>query len=210
MGLDGVRRPVQPLGDGLAVQPADHEPQHLPLSVGELDEQLRGRLGDRAVRGREDHGEQAGRKPRPAQHRGADRGDDVLGGLVLGHEAHGAGLDGPERGGGVGIGGQHDDPRRRRQGGQLRREVDAADVAELHVHDHGVRPVRRHHTEDLARVGDGRHGLEVGLRAEDALQPLGKDPVVIDDEQLDRGRHVPAAGCSGCQPLTSTSPSRTA
>jgi hypothetical protein len=209
MGLDGVRRPVQPRGDRFAVQPADHELEHLPLPVGELDEQLRDRLRERALGRREDHGEKAGRKPRPAQHRGPDRGDDVLGGPVLGHEAHGARLNGADRRRGIAVGGQHHHPGRRRQGRQQRREVDAADLSELHIHDHGIGPVRRYDAEDLMRVGDGRHGLEVRLRAEDSLEPLGKNPVVIDDEQLDR-RHVPTACCSRCQPLTSTRPSRTA
>ncbi len=209
MGLDGVRRPVQPRGDGLAVQPADHELQDLPLSVRELDEQLRERPRERAFRGPEDGGEQVRRKPRPAQHRSADRGDDVLGGPVLGHEAHGTGLNGTDRRRGVGVGGQNHHPRWRRQGRQQRREVDAADPSELHIHDHGIGSVRRYDANDLVRVGDGRHGLEVRLRAEDGLQSLGKDPVVIDDEQLDR-RHVPTAGWSSCQPLTSTSSSRTA
>jgi hypothetical protein len=209
MGLDGVRRPVQPSGDRLAVQPADHELEHLALPVGELDEQLRDRLRDRVGGGREDHGQQARGKPRPAQHRGPDRGDYVLGRPVLGYEAHGAGLNGADRRRGVAVGGQHHHAGRRRQRGQQRGEVDAADLPELHIHDHGIGPVRRHDAEDLMRVGDGRQGLEVRLRAEDSLQPLGKDPVVVDDEQLDR-RHVPAAGRSSCQPLTSTSPSLTA
>jgi hypothetical protein len=133
----------------------------------------------------------------------------MLGGPVLGYEAHGAGLNGADRCRGVAIGGQHHHPGRRRQRGQQRREVDAVDLPELHIHDHCIGPVRRHDAEDLVRVGDGREWLKVRLPAEDSLEPLGKDPVVIDDEQLDR-RHVPAACCSSCQPLTSTSPSLTA
>jgi hypothetical protein len=209
VGLDGIRRPVQPVRDRLAVQPADHELEHLALPVGELDEQLRDRLRERTGGRREDHGEQARREPRPAQHRGPDRGDDVLGGPVLGYKAHGARLNGADRRRGIAVGGQHHHPGRRRQRGQQRREVYAADLPELHIHDHGIGPVRRHHAEDLMRVGDGRQGLEVRFCAEDSLESLGKDPVVIDDEQLDR-RHVPVADCSSCQPLTSTSPSLTA
>jgi hypothetical protein len=209
VGLDRVRRPVQPFGDGLPVQPADHELQHLLLSVRELEEDLAERLGERAFRRGQYQREQARRKPCPAEHRGADRGHDVLGWPILGHEAHGTGLNRADRRRGVGIGGQDHDRRRRRQSRQRRREVDAADLPELHIHDHGVGLVGRHEAGDLVRVADGRQGLEVRLRAEDSLEPLGKDPVIIDDEQRGR-RHEATAGCSRCQPLMSTSPSRTA
>ena len=209
MGLDGVLRPVQARGDGLPVQPADHELQHLLLSVRELDEELPKRLGSRPFRCGQDHGEQVRRKPGPAQERGPGRGDDVLGRPVLGHKADSTGLNGTDCRRRVGIGGQDHHPGRLRPGRQQRREVDAAGLAELHIHDHHVGPAGRHDADDLVRVGHRGQGLEVRLGAEDGLQPLGNDRMVIDDEQLDR-RHVPTAGSSTCQPLMSTIPSRTA
>jgi len=209
MGLDGVLRPVQARGNGLSVQPADHELQHLLLPVRELDEELPERLGGRPSRRGQDHGEQVGRKPGPAQERGPRRGDDVLGRSVLGHKADSTRPNGTDRRRRVRIGGQDHHPGRLRAGRQQRREVDAVGLAELHIHDHHVGPAGRHDADDLVRVGHRGQGLEVRLGAEDGLQPFGNDRVVIDDEQLDR-RHAPTAGCSTCQPLMSTIPSRTA
>ncbi len=209
MGLDGVLRPAQARGDGLPVQPAHHELQHLSLSVRELDEELPERLVGRPFRRGQDHGEQVRRKPGPAQERGPGRGDDVLGRPVLGHKADSTSLDGTDRRRRVGIAGQDHHPGRLRPGRQQRREVDAVGLAEQHIHDHYVGPAGRHDGDDLVRVGHRGQGLEVRLRAEDGLEPLGNDRMVIDDEQLDR-RHAPTAGCSACQALMSTIPSRTA
>ena len=209
MGLDGVLRPAQARGNGPPVQPAHHELQHLSLPVGELDEELPERLVSRPFRRGQDHGEQVRRKPGPAQERGPGRGDDVLGRPVLGHKADGTSLNGTDRGRRVGVGGQDHHPRPLRPGRQQRREVDAVGLAEQHIHDHYVGPAGRHDADDLVRVGHRSQGLEVRLRAEDGLEPLGNDRMVIDDEQLDR-RHAPTAGCSACQPLMSTIPSRTA
>jgi hypothetical protein len=189
VGLDRVRRPVQPRRDAVAVQAADHELQHLALTVGELAEQLSGRLGARVLRAREHHAEQAGREPGAAQHRGPDRGDDVLGGPLLGHEPHRAGLDGADRGRGVAVRGQHHHRRRVRLRGQQRGQIDAVHVAEVHVHDHRIGPLLHHRGEHLVRVGDGGQGGEVRLGPEHGLQPFGKDLVVIDDEHLHRRAH---------------------
>jgi hypothetical protein len=200
---------VQPGGDRLPVQPADHQPQHLTLPVGELAERWRERLSHRVLRGGQHQAEQASGEPGAAEHRGPDRGDDVVGGPVLGHEAHRARLDGTDGGRGVGVTGQDHHHRRIGQRHHRGRELDAADVAQLYVHDHRVGPLQPDGTDHLVGVGDRRQGLEVRFRAEQRLQALGKDLVVIDDEQLGRC-HNPTAVCSRGQPLVSTSPSRTA
>jgi hypothetical protein len=200
---------VQACGDSLAVQAADHQPQHLALPAGQLRERRHDRVGDRAGRRAEQRAEQAGREPRPAEHGSPDRGHDVLGRAVLGHEARRAGLESVDRRRGVGVGGQHHHHRRGGLCHELSGELDAVAVAELHVHDHRAGPVRPCHADDLAGVADSRHRLEIRLRAEERLQALGEDLVIIDDEQPDRA-HMPTARCSRCQPPVSTSPSLTA
>ena len=167
------------------------------------------RLSERVLRCGEHRAEQVGGKPGPAEHGSPDGGHDVPGGAVLGNEARCARPDGvgscPE----VGVGRQHHHYRRHRQCHQLSCELEAVAVAEVDIHDHDVGRVRPHGFDHLVRIGDGRHGLEIRLGPEQHAESLGKEPMIIDDDQPGRA-HMPTARCSRCQLPVSTSPSLTA
>jgi len=167
------------------VQATDHQRQHLLLPDGELVEELATRSLGRVRRRRHHPVQQARRQPGAAEHGRPHGRDDVLGRRVLRHEADGAGPDGADRRGRVGIRGEHHHERRRRQGHQLRGEVDPADPAEPDVHDHRVRLAGYRDVDDPVGVADRRQRLQARLRAEDCFQALAEDAVIIDDEQPD-------------------------
>jgi hypothetical protein len=185
VGPDRVRRLAELARDALAVEAADHQRKDLLLSGGELVEEPTasrlGRVGDLG----QHVVQQAGRQPAAAEDRRPHGGDDVLRRRVLRHEPDGAGADRADRGGGVRIGGEHHDERRRRQRHQLRGEVDPADPAEADIHDHRVRLRRHRDVDDPIRVADRLQRLHARLRAEDSLKALTEDAVIIDDEQPD-------------------------
>jgi len=166
MRTDGIRRLMQLVRDTAAVQPADHQAQHLVLARRQLRDQRR---SPRRVAVLSDQlAEQFVWQPAAAKHRGPYRANDLLDRGVLGQEAHRARPDRVQRHGHVGVGGEYHDRGRERQGGHLPGEVDTAHLTQAQIHDHHVRPPRRDDTEGLIRVAD-RHRLEVRFCREDGL-----------------------------------------
>lgn len=179
---DRVRRLVQLQRDAVPVHPADHQAQDLLLAPGELPDELLALIRGNPEVGHQ-LGEQSGRQPDAAERHGPHRAHDLLDRRALGDETDRAGPDSLDGGGDVRVGGQHNDRRRRRQQGQSPGEFDPAHVPQADIHQHRVRLARCHDGGGLLRVGH-EHRVEVRLASENRLQPLGKDQVVIDDEQL--------------------------
>ena len=184
VGADRVRRLAELAGDAVPVQAADQQVENFPLSRRQLLDELLLRCLGRARIGVSQAAEQLGRQPAAAQQGSPHSSDDLLDRGVLGQEAHCTRLDGMDDGADIGIGGQHHDCRRSRHGHQLPGQVDPADVPEPHIHDHHIGPTRSYRADHLIRVADRRR-LEIRLRAEDRLQALCEDPVIIDNEQAD-------------------------
>jgi hypothetical protein len=108
----GVRRQEQPLGDGLAAQPGDHAPQHLPLPGREgLHEPLA--LGA-VLAGRrqlaQDAGEQRGRQMGLVAQDSPDDGEQPGQRAVLGDPPAGTGLQGERGPPRIVLLGEHHDP----------------------------------------------------------------------------------------------------
>ena len=204
VGLDGLDRDEQLLGDLLVGVATGDQPHHLPLALGEPVEVLvDGGDVDRAGERVEHEPGQPRREHRVPVGDPLDRLDQLRAGDRLGDVAPGAAADRADHV----LRGVRDAERQearrgpgRRGGGQPPHHLDAAPAGQVHVEQHHVGPV----------LADGGHRLvDVGrLRAHvDDPRPdpgqLRPDPaaehrVVVDDDDADR--------CGGRPGLTHLAP----
>jgi len=110
---------------------------------------------------------------------------DLRGAGVLGEEAARAGLESGEDALVVGVGGEDHDGEAGSGLGEAASGLDAVDPWHVEVHEDDVGPVRLHQVERLLAVGRGARNGDGVEQAQQHLEALADDPLVVDHEHAD-------------------------
>ena len=170
-----VRRDVHlgsdPGGVVALVQPVEH----LELAAGEGGRVRPAQVAEQAAEHRRVE------RRLPSCH-GADAGQQLVQGLLLGQVAGCPRLDGPGGVAPVAAGRQHHDLRARGDREQLRDHVGGVGGVEPEVeqHDIGVQPRGGGH--GVGRRAGGAHDVEVELAGDGAREAVEQYPVVVDEQ----------------------------